>query len=183
MIKAVGTSLTALCLLLTTACATNGLSVNGGAVSNASGTTAASKGKPAADTPTWGKRYTWPDGTAIEVSPPTPCKPTDAAFSGTSPIPRAVSFTITVVNGGAKPMDAGDVIFGAEAQFNGRSAESVFDSGGECKNSHIETGTVLPGKAFTAVVVYAVGAQPGEMQLAFNPVNFDADKAVFIGQA
>jgi hypothetical protein len=42
--------------------------------------------------------------------------------------------------------------------------------------------TVLPGKTYTYEAAYSVGAQPGEMQLVFEP-SFNADKAAFVGQA
>ena len=70
---------------------------------------------------------------------------------------------------------------GNDAQFNGQKAEKVFDGGGGC-NSMFDSATVLPGKTYTFHVAYSVGAQPGEMQLVFEPT-FNSDKAAFVGQA
>ncbi|GGN20566.1 hypothetical protein GCM10011609_72240 [Lentzea pudingi] len=41
---------------------------------------------------------------------------------------------------------------------------------------------MLPGKTYTFHIAYSVGAQPGEMQLVFEPT-FNSDKAAFVGQA
>ncbi len=70
---------------------------------------------------------------------------------------------------------------GGDAQFDGRKAESVFDSSGECGGS-FESGTVMPGKTYTYDKAYSVGAQPGEMQIVLQP-GFSSDKAVFTGPA
>ncbi|MFB9909364.1 hypothetical protein [Allokutzneria oryzae] len=145
-------------------------------------TGSADQGTPGtAQTSTWGKRHTWKDGLAVEVSAPAACTPGQS--SAPSNIERAVKFTITVTNGTDKPFDAALLTVGGDAQFNGRKAEAVFDHSGGCGgNGGFESATVLPGKTYTYETSYAVGAQPGEMQLALRP-SFTADKAVFIGQA
>lgn len=154
--------------------------VNQGAVSEASGTqpAAPAKADPAKPLPTWGKRYTWPDGMAIEVSAPAACKPSKYAVP--SQVQRAVKFSITIINGTAKPFQA--LITGGEAQFAGKTAENVYDSGGPCGGGGMDSPTILPGKTFTYDQAYSVGPAPGEMQLEFQP-DFGGDKAVFVGQA
>ena len=164
--------------------------VSGGAVSEASGAQAAAQpktaqpttepAKPKKEPPTWGKRYTWPDGLAIEVSAPATCKPGKYAYPPN--VQRAVKFTITIINGTDTPYETAMLSIGGDAQFAGKKAEPVFDSGGACADGGLNMTTVLPGKTFTYEVAYAVGPEPGEMQLLFQP-DFDADKAAFVGQA
>jgi hypothetical protein len=174
-----------LAIVIFTLTACGGSTVNRGTISDASAGAGAADGssgsKPPAETPTWGKRYTWPGGLAVEIAPPKPCKPGEFAVSTTKDIQRAVKVSITVVNGSGKPFDTGVLSFGSDAQFNGRKAEQIYDSSGECGGGPDST-TVLPGKAFTTDVAYAVGPQPGELQLAVQP-SFGADKAIFVGQA
>jgi hypothetical protein len=130
-------------------------------------------------TATWGQRYTWPDGVAVEVGAPTPCTPGE--YAAPDGIVRAVKVTITVVNGGKEPLDSGVLMFGMDAQHGGQKAEKVFDSGGECGGG-LDSSTVLPGKTFTATQGIAVGAEPGELQLVLA-FSFVGDKAIFVGQA
>ncbi|MEU0469563.1 hypothetical protein ABZ215_36665 [Amycolatopsis sp. NPDC006131] len=144
-------------------------------------TTAAAAAEEVAKAPTWGQRYTWDDGLAIEVSAPSTCKPSQYAFPQN--VQRAVKFKVTITNGTDKPYEAAALGFGTDAQFNSTKAESVFDSGGPCGDGGaMQSATILPGKSFSFEQAYAVGPQPGEMQLAFQPT-FGADKAVFLGQA
>lgn len=176
-------SLVVLAILLTlTGCGK--VTVNGGAVSEASGAqTAQPKTEPAKakkEPPTWGKRYTWPDGLAIEVSAPVACKPGKYAFPQN--VRRAAKFTMVIINGTDKPFDTAMLTIGSDAQFAGKKAEAVFDSGGPCGSGGLDSTTVLPGKTFTYEMAYAVGPEPGEMQLIFQP-DFGADKAAFVGQA
>ncbi|MBP2477539.1 hypothetical protein JOF53_006411 [Crossiella equi] len=135
--------------------------------------------QPVTEAPTWGKRYTWKDGLAIEVGQPKACKP--GRFSVPTSVERAVKFTVTVVNGTDKQFESGMLSVGTDAQFAGKEAQKVIDSNGPC-GAGLDSGTVLPGKTFTFDVAYAVGKAPGEMQLTFQP-SFLSDKAVFVGQA
>ena len=154
--------------------------VNTGNVSPASG--AAPTSAAAADAkqpPTWGQRYTWPNGVAIEVGKPAACKP--GQYSQPPHIERAVTLQVTVVNGSDKPFDA-TLLSVANATFAGAHAESVFDANGKCGNSTMEAGTVLPGKTLKLNMSYAVTKDPGELQLELQP-DFIGDKAVFVGQA
>ncbi|MEV4315786.1 hypothetical protein [Actinocrispum sp. NPDC049592] len=148
------------------------------------GTVTAASGKATtttkAENPTWGKRFTWSDGLAIEVAAPAVCKPGE--FAAPPNAARAVKFKITIVNGTDKPFEAAMFTFGSDAQFDGAKAETMFDSGGGCGNGGLESGTVMPGKTYTYEIAYAVGAKPGEMQLVFEP-HLGQDKAVFAGQA
>jgi hypothetical protein len=154
--------------------------VNTGSVSPASG--AAPSSAAAADAkqvPTWGQRYTWPNGVAIEVGQPATCKP--GKYAQPPGIERAVTVAVTVVNSSDKPFDAA-LLSVANATFAGAHAESVFDSGGKCANSTMEAGTVLPGKTLKLNMSYSVGKEPGELQIELQP-DFIGDKAVFVGQA
>lgn len=129
--------------------------------------------------PTWGKRYTWANGLAVEVAAPVACTPGE--YAAPQNIARAVKFKVTVTNGTGAAFETALMSMGDDAQFNGQKAERVFDSGGGCGGG-FETVTVLPGKTYTYEAAYSVGAQPGEMQLVFEPT-FNSDKAVFVGQA
>ncbi|MFB9687720.1 hypothetical protein [Amycolatopsis plumensis] len=155
--------------------------VNTGSVSPASGGAPASAA--AADAkkpPTWGERYTWPNGVAIEVTQPAGCKP--GQYAQPPNIERAVTLQVTVTNGSDKPFDA-TLLSTAQAQFGGAHADAVFDSNGKCKNSTMNgAATVLPGKTLKLDMSFAVGKDPGELQIELQP-DFVGDKAVFVGQA
>jgi hypothetical protein len=58
----------------------------------------------------------------------------------------------------------------------------VFDSNGKCKDSTMQAATVLPGKTLKLDMSFAVGKDPGELQIEFQP-DVMGDKAVFLGQA
>lgn len=154
-----------------------------GTVSDASG----AKGAPAAeaaknvdDAPaTWGKRYTWPDGLAVEVAKPVTCKPSQ--FSMPQHPARAVKVTVLVVNGTKKNFDP-MLLTSADAQFDQAQADALYDTDGGCDSSALNSATVLPGKTFKLTLAFVVGKQPGEFQLALQP-DFGAEKAVFVGQA
>ncbi|WP_162830088.1 hypothetical protein [Amycolatopsis palatopharyngis] len=153
---------------------------NQGKVSDASSEPEAEQQQASAGALTWGKRYTWDNGLAVEISAPTACTPSEYAMP--QDVVRAVKFTVTVVNGTEEAFDAMMLSVGGDAQFNGSTAEAIFDSNGECGDGGMEAATVMPGKTFTYEAAYSVGEQPGEMQLALQP-NFGGDKAVFSGQA
>ncbi|MCF6423688.1 hypothetical protein [Amycolatopsis tucumanensis] len=93
-----------------------------------------------------------------------------------------MKFKITVINGTSQPVDASSVSIGVEAQFDSTRAEPVYDSNGPCGGGGMSTATILPGRTFSYEAAYAVGAAPGEMQLAFQPY-FGGDKAVYLGPA
>lgn len=133
-------------------------------------------------TPTWGKRYTWDSGLAVEVSKPADCTPSEWASPSPQDIERAAKVTVTVINGTESSFDAGVLAVGMEAQFDGRSAEEIFDQDGPCGAGIPSAATVLPGKTFTFDVAYALGAKPGELQIVLQP-EFGADKAAFVGKA
>ncbi len=134
---------------------------------------------PAGESPTWGKRYTWQDGLAVDIGVPEACTPGEYAMP--RDVVRAVKFTIVITNGTDKPFETAVLSLGGDAQFAGKKAESVFDSSGGCGGG-FESSTVMPGKTFTYEQAYSVGAEVGEMQLVLQP-SFNADKAVFTGQA
>ncbi|HVK25070.1 MAG TPA: hypothetical protein VM677_27230 [Actinokineospora sp.] len=132
-------------------------------------------------TATWGERYTWTDGLAVEVSAPVACKP--GKYSIPQTIERGVKVTIKIINGGKEPFDTAVLGIGNDAQFAGAKAEEIFDSSGDCGGGAIaQSTTVLPGKSFDLKMAFAVSKQPGELQLALQP-NFAAAKAIFVGQA
>ncbi|TCO57337.1 hypothetical protein [Actinocrispum wychmicini] len=108
------------------------------------------------------------------------CKPGE--FAQPENVKRAVKFTVTVVNGTAKPFDTTTLTFAGDAQFAGTKAETIYDSSGDCKGVGLDTATVLPGKTYSYAASYSVPAEKGEMQLTFQP-EFDHDKAVFVGPA
>lgn len=176
------TALAALAALLALTACKLPHDVNTGTVTDATGQPAAvqapAEQKPA---PTWGQRYTWPDGVAVEISKPEPCKPGKYAAVPAN-VERVVKFTVTIVNGTPNPYSAGTIAAWGDAQHAGRKAETVFDSNGSCGGGGIETATVMPGKTYSYDVAYAVGKNPGEMQLTMQP-SLTADKAVFTGQA
>lgn len=153
--------------------------VNSGSVSQASGAAPSAAAADAKQVPTWGQRYTWPNGVAIEVGQPATCKP--GKYAQPPKIERAVMLQVTVINGSDKPFDS-TLLSVAQAQFAGAHADSVFDSNGKCANSTMEAGTVLPGKTLKLSMSYAVGKDPGELQIELQP-DFIGDKAVFLGQA
>jgi hypothetical protein len=129
--------------------------------------------------PTWGKRYTWANGLSVDVAPPVACTP--GQYSVPPNITRAVKFKVVITNGTSATFETALLSLGNDAQFNGQKAERIFDTSGGC-DSTFDTTTVLPGKTYTYDVAYSVGAQPGEMQIVFEP-SFNADKAAFVGQA
>jgi hypothetical protein len=157
---------------------------NEGTVSDASAAPAAeeeaTEGDAAAEALTWGKRYTWDNGLAVEISAPVECTPSE--FSMPQDIERAVKFTVTVINDTAEAFDPMMLSMGGDAQFNSAAAEQIFDSNGDCGGGGMESATVMPGKTYTYDAAYSVAAEPGEMQLAMQP-DFGSDKAVFTGQA
>ena len=148
------------------------------------GTTGQDQVSAASDTPkqetsTWGKRYTWANGLSVDIAAPVACTPGE--YASPPNITRAVRFKVTVTNGTSAAFETALMSMGDDAQFNGQKAERVFDSGGGC-GGRFESVTVLPGKTYTYEAAYSVGAQPGEMQLVFEP-SFNAPKAAFVGQA
>ena len=132
-----------------------------------------------AENPTWGKRYSWANGLSVDVAAPVACTP--GQYAAPPNIARAVKFEITITNGTSAAFETALMSVGTDAQFNGQKADMVFDSSGGC-DSTFDSATVLPGKTYTFHVAYAVGAQPGEMQLVFEPT-FNSEKAAFVGQA
>lgn len=163
--------------LLLAGCATP--TVNSGSVSNASGAAPSATAADSKTPPTWGQRYTWPSGVAIEVGAPAECKPN--AYAQPPNIQRAVLLQVTVVNGSDKPVDT-TLLSVANATFAGERAESVTDSGGKCEDSMLSAGTVLPGKTLKLKMAFAVGKEKGELQVEFQG-DIGGDKAVFVGQA
>lgn len=137
------------------------------------------KQEAVAETPSWGKQYTWANGLAVEVAAPVACTP--GQYAAPPNIVRAVKFKVTITNGTTAAFETALLSLGNDAQFNGQRAERIFDTSGGC-DSTFDSATVLPGKTYTYEVAYSVGAQPGEMQLVFEP-SFNSDKAAFVGRA
>ncbi|CCH34993.1 hypothetical protein ABZ816_20750 [Actinosynnema sp. NPDC047251] len=130
--------------------------------------------------PTWGQRYTWKSGLAVEVSVPAACTP--GQYASPQGVERAVKITVTVTNGTDKAFETALLTMGSDAQFNSKKAEQIFDSNGQCGGGGLDSATVLPGKTYTYETSYSVGTQPGELQVTFQP-DFGSDKAIFVGQA
>jgi len=155
--------------------------VNTGSVSPASSGPPSSAAAPAEakKPPTWGERYTWPSGVAIEVGKPATCKPGE--YAQPQGIERAVLVDVKIVNGSDKPVDA-TLLSVANATFAGAPAEAVFDSNGKCANTSMQVSTVMPGKTLALKMSFAVKKAPGELQIEFQG-DLGGDKAVFVGQA
>ncbi|GAA3654921.1 hypothetical protein GCM10022267_46470 [Lentzea roselyniae] len=128
---------------------------------------------------TWGTRYTWANGLSVDVAAPVACTPGE--YAAPQGIVRGTKFKVTITNGTSAAFETALLSLGNDAQFNEQKAPKVFDTSGGC-NSTVDNATVLPGKTYTYEVSYSVGAQPGEMQLVFEP-SFNSEKAVFVGQA
>ena len=149
---------------------------------SATGTGAAPAGDAKAEdsgVATWGKRYTWPDGLAVEVAKPVTCKPGE--YSSPQHPPRAIQVTILVINGTGKTVDPSLLTVADDAQFDGEQAEALFDSGGGCDETSMTSATVLPGKTYKVKLAFVVGKESGEFQLALQP-DFGAEKAVYVGK-
>lgn len=170
--------LAGLLVLVVTACSP--ATVNTGMVSSASGSVAPVAPTSSQPAPTWGQRYTWSDGLAVEVSKPRSCTPGKYAYP--QGVKRAAALTITIINGRNKPVDVMDFSIANDAQFASHKAESLDDWDGPCKTTKYPSGTVLPGKTFNFDAAYTVDPQPGELQIAFQP-GLGIDQAVFVGQA
>ncbi len=157
-------------------------SANTGSVSPASAGASSEAAVPAEQkpAPSWGQRYTWKSGLAIELAEPVACKP--SSYASPPNVERAVKVRFTIVNGTDKPYEAAALAFGNDVQFAGAKAEPIFDSGGSCGGGGLDAATVLPGKTYTYEQAYAVGKGKGELQIALQP-DFASDKAVFVGQA
>jgi len=134
---------------------------------------------PAPQVGTWGQKFTWENGISVEVAPPVVCKP--GPYASPQKPPRAVLVTMKIVNDSSQAFETTGLTFGADVQFAGAKAETLFDSTGACKSSLGQPATVLPGKTYTHSSAYAVPAQPGEMQISLQP-EYRAVKAICVGQ-
>lgn len=134
----------------------------------------------AAETATWGQKYTWPDGNAVEVSTPTVCKA--GQFALPQQIDRAVRMDVTITNGTGKELNVPLFLLNTKATFDSAPAEAVLDTNGPCKNHLSNQGTIQPGKTYKATLAYAVGKQPGNLEVTFSP-NPTGGTGVFSGQA
>ncbi|MGM1060781.1 hypothetical protein [Saccharothrix sp. Mg75] len=158
----------------------NGTTDQGRVSDGEAGDDQATQADAAKTPPGWGRRCTWKSGLAVDVFPPVACTPGE--YASPQGVERAVKITVTVTDGTDKAFETAVLTIGGDAQFNGKKAEQVFDSDGECGGGGLDSTAVLPGKTYTYEASYSVGAQPGELQVAFQP-DFGSDKAVFIGQA
>jgi hypothetical protein len=128
---------------------------------------------------TWGQRYTWPDGLAVEVAAPVACKPSKSAAPSAGK--RAVKVSVTMINGTGGQLDGSLLGMGTDAQFNGQKVDTITDIGGPC-GVGFGSGVVLPGKTLTFDLAYGVDAQQGDLQLAFLP-HLNSPQAVYAGKA
>lgn len=132
-----------------------------------------------AEPSSWGDRFTWRSGVAVEVSKPSECQPGEYAHP--TKIDRAVKVTVTVVNGSDEPVDTIGLAPTSDAVFNDNKAEAIFDSEGDCGDGGMEPATVRPGKTYSFDVGYAVGSKPGELQVVIDPIL--GQKAIYVGKA
>lgn len=131
---------------------------------------------PQPDTATFGQRYTWPSGLAVDVKAPEPFKPSSSAAGNDQG--RAVLVTTTITNGTTEPYAFNVFIVGPTATHAGQAATSVFDI--EKKIGGAPLTTILPGKSFTYKAAFSIGKDPGEMQLQYTEA-FGSGPAIFVG--
>jgi hypothetical protein len=127
---------------------------------------------------TWGQRFTFPDGLAIEVSQPKPYQPSRSAAGDSRG--RAVVVDTTIVNGTGTPYEFNSFIVGPTATHAGQHAPSIVDLGKRIGVTPLTT--VLPGKSFTYQQAFSVGTETGELQLQYTAEVF-GEAAIFVGPA
>ena len=127
---------------------------------------------------TFGQRYTFPSGIAIDVAKPEQYKPSQSAAGADTG--RAVLVTTTITNGSDQPFEVNTMIIGPQAQHVGQPAQQVTDI--EKQIGVTAPATVLPGKSFTYKTAFAVQPDKGELQLEYKE-GFVGDPAIFTGDA
>jgi hypothetical protein len=123
----------------------------------------------------FGRRVTFDDGVAVEVTTPQAFTPGSHAVGNERD--RAVSFEITIVNGSDEPLET--VAATLRATHSGRDAPLVFDLQYGMKGP--PQVTVLPGKSITFPVAVSIGKDVADLRIDVSP-GFVGDPAVFSGQ-
>ena len=126
---------------------------------------------------TFGQRYTWSSGVAIEVAKPQPFKPSASAAGNRRD--RAILVTTTVVNTSKKPYEFNSFTMGPTATHDGQTAPSIVDFGNDSISETPAT-TILPGKSLTYKAAYSIGATPADLQLEYSE-GFEGSPAIFVG--
>jgi hypothetical protein len=127
---------------------------------------------------TFGQRFTWPSGIAVEVAQPAAFYPSRSATGATGN--RVVLVRTTVRNGGTEPYRLDVFSFGPEATYGGVEATKVVDRAQGTGN--LTDVVVAPGGAFTYATALAVGAGPGLLELDYTEALGDDDPAIFVGR-
>jgi hypothetical protein len=127
---------------------------------------------------TFGQRFTWPSGIAVEVAQPAAFYPSRSATGATGN--RVVLVRTTVRNGGKQPYRLDVFSFGPEATYGGVEATKVVDRAQG--TGDLTDVVVAPGGSFTYATALAVGAGPGLLELDYTEALGDDDPAIFVGR-
>jgi hypothetical protein len=127
---------------------------------------------------TFGQRFTWPSGIAVEVAQPVPFYPSRSATGTTGN--RVVMVRTTVRNGGTEPYRLDVFSLGPEATYGGVEATKVVDRAQGTGN--LKDVVVAPGGSFTYATALAVGAGPALLELDYTEALGDDDPAIFVGR-
>ncbi|MFZ3491825.1 hypothetical protein ACODT5_01040 [Streptomyces sp. 5.8] len=101
----------------------------------------------------WGQPYTYANGLAVTVVPPTPFSPSDTS-AGHQAGNQAVAWKITVKNGTPELFPTSPVSVYAKYGTAGEQAERVYDSA-KGADSDFE-GSIAPGRSATVTYVFDV---------------------------
>lgn len=122
------------------------------------------------------EKFTWASGVALTVKSPQPYKPAQYAIGATGA--REILVETTIFNGSDTNFEFNSAIMGPTATHNGETASKVIDSQNGVGVTPVTT--IRPGKAFTFKAAFSIGAEPGELQLAYRE-NFMGSPALFVG--
>ncbi|NBE56821.1 DUF4352 domain-containing protein [Streptomyces sp. YC537] len=127
----------------------------------------------------FGASHTYDDGVKVTVSKPKPYSPDEFA-AGHKDGNVAVQFTITIVNGGKKTMDATTAL-PTLRDAKGADVEMVFDGSNATKPFN---GKILAGKRAQASFAFSVPADATkEVQLEVGPEVLKYDDMIWTGAA
>jgi hypothetical protein len=126
---------------------------------------------------TFGERFTFSSGLAIEVAQPQAYRPASSAAGHDRD--RAVIIETTVINGNDEPYEFNDFIMGPTATHDSRPASAIFDSANDIGMTPMTT--ILPGKSFTFRKAVSIGESSAELQLEYR-ADMLGETAIFTGQ-